>query len=49
MNGTLFGPTYVTTPDGTQHELVGLTLESWLTERGAAVQVLNSPAITTTY
>ncbi|MEN8656174.1 pentapeptide repeat-containing protein [Streptomyces sp. 21So2-11] len=49
MSGTVFGPTCVTAPDGTRHELAGLALELWLTERGAAVQVLNSPADTTTY
>ncbi|MFD4482885.1 pentapeptide repeat-containing protein [Streptomyces sp. NPDC058471] len=49
MSGTVFGPACINAPDGTRRELAGLALELWLTERGAAVQVLNSPVGTTTY
>ncbi|MEV0116999.1 pentapeptide repeat-containing protein [Streptomyces sp. NPDC050844] len=48
LHGSIFGPTFVADHDG-RRELAGLELELWLADRGATVEVLNSPADTTTY
>ncbi|MGH4029256.1 pentapeptide repeat-containing protein [Actinomycetota bacterium Odt1-20B] len=48
MHGSVYGPAFVAEEDG-RRELAGLALELWLAEHGATVEVLNSPADTTTY
>ncbi|MGH4035192.1 pentapeptide repeat-containing protein [Actinomycetota bacterium Odt1-20B] len=48
LHGSMYGPATVAEDDGCR-ELAGLALELWLAERGATVEVLNSPADTTTY
>ncbi|MFI5664995.1 pentapeptide repeat-containing protein [Streptomyces sp. NPDC051684] len=48
LHGSVYGPACVVDGDA-RRELAGLALELWLAERGAAVEVLNSPADTTTY
>ncbi|MFZ3566228.1 pentapeptide repeat-containing protein [Streptomyces sp. BH097] len=48
LHGSVHGPAYVSGGDG-RRELAGLALELWLAERDATVEVLNSPADTTTY
>ncbi|MHC5257644.1 pentapeptide repeat-containing protein [Streptomyces sp. UC4497] len=48
LHGSIYGPACVADQDG-RHELAGLALELWLAGRGATVEVLNSPADTTTY
>lgn len=48
LHGSVYGPACVTGDDGLR-ELACLALELWLAGRGAAVEVLNSPADTTTY
>lgn len=48
LHGSIFGPAFVADHDG-RRELAGLELELWLADRGATVEVLNSPADATTY
>ncbi|MEV8022815.1 pentapeptide repeat-containing protein [Streptomyces sp. NPDC086554] len=48
LHGSILGPTFVADHDGGR-QLAGLELELWLAERGATVEVLNSPPDTTTY
>ncbi|MCX4673402.1 pentapeptide repeat-containing protein [Streptomyces sp. NBC_01381] len=54
LHGSIFGPAFVADhADHADHadrrQLAGLELELWLADRGATVEVLNSPADTTTY
>lgn len=48
LHGSIFGPAFVADHGG-RSELAGLTLELWLAERGAQVEVLDSPGDTTAY
>ncbi|WP_306316264.1 MULTISPECIES: pentapeptide repeat-containing protein [unclassified Streptomyces] len=48
LSGTVRGPAHLS-ENGSTRELAGLELELWLNDRGANVQVLNSPPTATTY
>lgn len=48
LSGTVYGPARID-EHGSLRELAGLELELWLNQRGASVQVLNSPADMVTY
>lgn len=48
LSGTVYGPAHIE-EHGSLRELAGLELELWLNQRGASVQVLNSPTNMVTY
>ncbi|MEU8955563.1 pentapeptide repeat-containing protein [Streptomyces sp. NPDC048518] len=48
FSGSIFGPARVE-EDGSLRVIAGLELELWLNDRGASIQVINSPVDSTTY